>query len=38
MVLVLFEDGKSPRIYLIPAEIWNDEYDLFRDRKYDEKM
>jgi len=37
MALVLFDECKSPRTYLIPAETWNEENDLFRDRKYDDK-
>lgn len=35
LMLLLFEEGKLPKSYLIPSKEWADENDLFRDREYE---
>ena len=35
LILLLFEDGKLPKVYLIPSKEWEVQNDLFRDREYE---
>lgn len=35
LILLVFESGKLPDIFLIPSETWKESNDVFVDRKYD---
>jgi hypothetical protein len=35
LTLLLFEDGKLPDTYLIPASAWKTTNELFCDKEYD---
>lgn len=35
LTLLLFENGKSPDMYLIPSSVWEEPNEVFVDRNYD---
>lgn len=35
LILLLFEEGRIPKSYLIPYKKWATQNDLFRDREYE---